>query len=181
MGAVYRVADTVVGGAQNVLRRDGCEHHLRHKAFRTLLHLIEHADRVVTKEELFRDVWDSAAVTDGALVQCIREIRIALGDDPQHPQFVRTVAKVGYQFIGPVSRMGAAPDPGRGAPPSRRSRWPIVAAPVMALAMVALVLLARDWRGRAGHVDHRIDQVSRVVGVEPIAPPAAAAATGPCR
>src|SRR5207253_6998761 len=40
------------------------------------------------------------AVTDDALVQCVMDIRRALGDDSRRPQFIKTVPKIGYRFIG---------------------------------------------------------------------------------
>lgn len=35
-------------------------------------------------------------------MQCIVEIRKALGDDSRHPHFIKTIPKIGYRFIGPV-------------------------------------------------------------------------------
>src|SRR5207247_2439988 len=45
------------------------------------------------------------AVTDDALVQCIKEIRQSLGDDSRQPRLIKTVPKIGYRFIGPVEEL----------------------------------------------------------------------------
>ena len=65
-----------------------------------LLFLLERRERLVTKEELFEHIWEGAAVTDNALLQCIFDIRKLLGDDARHPRFIKTFPKVGYRFIG---------------------------------------------------------------------------------
>lgn len=87
---------------RDCLARDGHEIGLRHKSFQVLLYLLEHRDRTVTKEELIETIWSDTAITPDALVQCIVDIRKALGDDPRHPQFVKTISRVGYRFVGPV-------------------------------------------------------------------------------
>jgi tetratricopeptide (TPR) repeat protein/DNA-binding winged helix-turn-helix (wHTH) protein len=76
---------------------------LRHQTFRVLLYLVEHPDVPVTKDQLADAIWENASVTDNTLVQCITEIRKALGDDPRHPHFIRTLPKVGYRFLPAVT------------------------------------------------------------------------------
>lgn len=67
---------------------------LRRKTLEVLLHLIEHADRVITKEELFAAVWPDVTVGDDSLAQCISEIRRALGPDGR--EVIKTVPRRGY-------------------------------------------------------------------------------------
>ncbi len=64
--------------------------------------MIEQRQRLIGKEELIENFWQGAAVTDNAIVQCIKEIRKALGDDPHEPRFIRTIHKIGYRFIAQV-------------------------------------------------------------------------------
>ena len=99
---VYRIADAEVDTLSGCLRRDGEECRLREQSLQVFLYLIEHRERPVTKEELMETVWRGTAVTDDALVQCIVEIRKALGDDSRHSRFIKTIPKIGYRFIGPV-------------------------------------------------------------------------------
>lgn len=111
----YRIGSAILDTSLNCLRRNGEEQRLRHKTFQTLLYLVERRDRVVTKDELLVNVWKDAAVTEDTLVQSISEIRKALGDDAQTPQFVKTVPKVGYRLVAPVEtideELAAAPEP----------------------------------------------------------------------
>ena len=53
---------------------------LRRKSFDVLRYLVEHAERVVTKEELIKAVWPDVTVGDESLTQCISEVRRALGE-----------------------------------------------------------------------------------------------------
>jgi tetratricopeptide (TPR) repeat protein/DNA-binding winged helix-turn-helix (wHTH) protein len=98
----YRVLDVEIDAANHAVRRGSASHHLRAQTMAVLIHLLEHSDRLVSKDELLRVVWRDVAVTDEALTQCIMEIRRALGDDHRRPRFLRTVHKGGYQFIAPV-------------------------------------------------------------------------------
>ena len=67
-----------------------------------LLHLLDHAGTLVTKEQLLDALWPEANVTENALTQAVSELRDALGDDAGSPQFIKTIARRGYRFIAPV-------------------------------------------------------------------------------
>lgn len=102
---IYRIGDIEVDPGLCQLRRDGEEQHLRPQTFQVLVYLLEHRQRLVTKEELFDFVWQGAAVTDGALVQCIVDLRKVLGDDSRQPRFIKTIPKTGYRFIADVEEV----------------------------------------------------------------------------
>ena len=85
------------------LERDGAPVALTPKAFSVLHHLARHAGRLVTKEEFLDVVWPGVFVGDAALKVCIREIRKALGDDPQTPTYIQTAHRRGYRFVAPVT------------------------------------------------------------------------------
>ena len=72
------------------------------RAFAVLRHLVEHAGRLITKDELFTTVWRDAVVSDAALASCIRDLRKALGDSSEAPRYIQTVHRRGFRFIGPV-------------------------------------------------------------------------------
>jgi adenylate cyclase len=74
---------------------------VRRKSFDVLRYLIEHAGRVVTKEELIGAVWPDVTVGDESLTQCISEVRRALDDEGQ--RIIRTVPRRGYLIGVPVS------------------------------------------------------------------------------
>jgi DNA-binding winged helix-turn-helix (wHTH) protein/class 3 adenylate cyclase len=84
------------------VRRGGQPVALTPRAFSVLSYLAAHANRLVTKNELLDHVWAGVFVGDAALKVCIREIRKALGDDPDAPQYIETAHRRGYRFIAPV-------------------------------------------------------------------------------
>ncbi len=89
------------------LERDGRPVALTPKAFSVLHHLARHAGRLVTKEEFLDVVWPGVFVGDAALKVCVREIRKAIGEDPQVPTYIQTVHRRGYRFVAPVTLVTA--------------------------------------------------------------------------
>ena len=78
------------------------------KAVEILVVLVERHGHVVTKEELLRTVWPDTFVEENNLAQNISILRRVLGEGRGDPQFIETVPKRGYRFIGPVAERAAA-------------------------------------------------------------------------
>ncbi|MDR3467764.1 MAG: winged helix-turn-helix domain-containing protein [Xanthobacteraceae bacterium] len=133
---------------------DGGVIKLRPKTLGILTLLAANAGRVLSKQQLMDAVWPNVHVGDDSLFQCIREIRIALGDDRR--QMVRLVSGQGYLFEAEVSVIeppisvvpgpGPAPaaEPGHAAGPAPRLlglRRPaaFAVAGVCAIAALAIV------------------------------------------
>lgn len=74
---------------------------------RLLLALIRRKDRIVTKEELLKVVWEKAALTDAPIAGAIRKLRAALGAAEDR---IATVHRKGYMFRGPVEPIEVADD-----------------------------------------------------------------------
>jgi TolB-like protein len=74
---------------------------LRRKSFELLRYLVEHAGRVVTKEEIIDAVWPDVTVSDESVTQCISEVRHALGE--QSRRIIKTVPRRGYLLDAPIS------------------------------------------------------------------------------
>jgi len=73
------------------------------KAFDVLHYLVTHPDRLVTKDTLLDTVWPETAVSDAVVRIAIGELRRALGDTAQAPQFTATVPRRGYRFVALVA------------------------------------------------------------------------------
>ncbi|MFD1193796.1 winged helix-turn-helix domain-containing tetratricopeptide repeat protein [Seohaeicola saemankumensis] len=110
---------------------------LRPQSLRVLSVLSEQAGTLVSKDSLMERVWPDTHVTDDSLVQCISEIRKALG--PEAGTLLRTVPKQGYRLDVPSDR------PHRASPltPARRAVLATVAV-VAVLALAALLLTPRQ-------------------------------------
>jgi DNA-binding winged helix-turn-helix (wHTH) protein len=108
---------------------DGQPVPVRRKTWAVLVYLVERPGVLVTKGQLLDAVWPDIAVTPDVLIRSIRELRIALGDDPRTPRCVETVHRRGYRFIAETQVAGSGPtvsassddtpdtgDPQRGTP-----------------------------------------------------------------
>jgi DNA-binding winged helix-turn-helix (wHTH) protein/TolB-like protein/Tfp pilus assembly protein PilF len=100
--SVFRFGDFVLDGSQRRLLRSGDDVYLPPKTFELLSYLLQNRGRVLTKTELLEAVWPDVNVVENTLAQRIREIREALGDGAHGGRFLKTVPRVGYQFIGKV-------------------------------------------------------------------------------
>ena len=103
---------------------------LRPQALAVLLELGRRHGELVTKLDLSARVWPGVSVTDDSLVQCVVEIRRALGDTRQ--QVVRTMPRRGYLLI--VDATGSTPHD-----PQKISVYRLAAA--IAIIAVAIVLV----------------------------------------
>jgi TolB-like protein len=73
-----------------------------------LAYLLKERGRVIGKKEMIDHVWSDTAVVDDVLVQSIKDIRRALGDDARHPRYIKTFPKTGYRFLGNIDEIIAA-------------------------------------------------------------------------
>jgi TolB-like protein len=71
--------------------------------FDLLLYLIEHKDRVVTREELLDTLWEGKIVTDAALGARLKDARKVVKDSGSKQQVIKTIHGRGYQFIAELS------------------------------------------------------------------------------
>ena len=74
---------------------------LSRKEFGVLAALVRYAGRVVTQQQLLRELWGPAHVEDTHYLRVvIGKLRQKLRDDPAAPRYLRTEPGVGYRFIG---------------------------------------------------------------------------------
>lgn len=106
--ATYCFGKFTVQTADRRLMREGREIYLRPKTYDTLLYLLDHHGHLVSKEELLNAVWADVEVTENALTHCIKEARAALDDNVQSPEFIRTIPRLGYEFVPEVEASNEA-------------------------------------------------------------------------
>ncbi len=76
------------------------------KAFDVLRYLVEHADRLVTQEEILEALWPETYVNPEVVKKYVLGIRKVLGDQTDKPAFVATFPRRGYRFIAPILDRG---------------------------------------------------------------------------
>lgn len=138
--------------AKGRLHGPGGEVALRPKSFDLLVYLLQNAGRVIPKDELLDAIWPDVTVTEDSLTQCIRDIRLALGESGAG--LLRTVPRRGYLFADAAGWNGPAdatelPQPNRLGWRHRMSsklcapvRWAMVV-----VAVAALTGTAWRWLG----------------------------------
>jgi DNA-binding winged helix-turn-helix (wHTH) protein/pimeloyl-ACP methyl ester carboxylesterase len=91
------------------LHRMGMVTHVEPQVFDVLVHLVRHRERVITKDELIREVWDGRAVSDDTLTSRVSAARRAIGDTGTEQRFIRTVTRRGFRFVGEVREENGSP------------------------------------------------------------------------
>ena len=124
------------------LTRAGMPVALRPKTLALLSYFATHPGRVLDKQELLAAVWPGVVVTDDSLTQCVRELRVALGDKAEG--LIRTVTRRGYLFE-PGAGDAAASAPADPAIPVRRpGLWMGLALAGALLAGGLAIVASRD-------------------------------------
>lgn len=102
---VIQFEDVEIDLAKFEIRRGGLRVHLEKQPFDLLVLLLRNRGDLVPRKEIAESLWGANVFveTDRSINNAIRKIRVALGDDPEHPRFIDTVAGRGYRFIASVS------------------------------------------------------------------------------
>lgn len=148
------------------LLKDGREIPVRPKSFDVLRYLVENHGRVVSKEELLAAVWGDVVVSDGSIVQCMIDLRKALGDDERSA--VRTVPRRGYMFCLPVTER--SPD-ANGAPGTGTTMGYGKLVPAGAAVLLAIVIAAAWLATRPAGDTAAADSIAVVPFIDSGAPP----------
>jgi predicted ATPase/class 3 adenylate cyclase/DNA-binding winged helix-turn-helix (wHTH) protein len=99
---IYLFGDYELDTRLYELRQGGQPCPLEPQVFDLLVHLIQHRDRVVTRQELLDHLWPDQLVTDAALTHRLMTARKAVGDSTQTQRVIKTVRSRGYRFVAAV-------------------------------------------------------------------------------
>ena len=101
-----------ITSASNIIKLDrlelDCNYHslfvdskqvkLKEMEFRLLKFLMENKNIVLSKDELFKNVWKDTFISDGTLNVHIRRLREKIEINPNNPQYIKTILGIGYVF-----------------------------------------------------------------------------------
>jgi TolB-like protein/DNA-binding winged helix-turn-helix (wHTH) protein/Tfp pilus assembly protein PilF len=134
------------------LRKGGLPVKLPPQPTKLLIFLASRAGELVTREEIKESLWGADTFVDfeQGLNFCIKKIRSALGDNPDHPEFIQTLPRRGYRFIGSVQSQ--ARDEGRSEGTTHKNasvRRSLVFSRKLSLtvALISLGVLALGYAG----------------------------------
>lgn len=118
MSEIYRFADLELDTAQFQVRRGGRVLSVQPQVFDVLLYLLQHHDRVVSKDELLDQVWSGRFISESTLSSRIKAVRKIIGDSGKEQKLLKTLRNRGFRFVGEVTvalgdtrRIAAAPAP----------------------------------------------------------------------
>lgn len=112
---IYRFKNCELNTDRILLKRDGSPVRIEPQVFNTLVFLIRHRGRVVSRDELLNQVWGHEYVSESTLSSCIKMVRRAVGDDGARQETIRTVHGKGYELTADVSEHQPAEPAGAGA------------------------------------------------------------------
>lgn len=141
----------VIDREARTLTRSGNRVQIQRKPLEVLIHLVQAAPRLVTRDELLQQFW-SRAVNEEALTRCVSTIRKLLGDLDDPPRLIETHRAQGYRFIGTLSERG---------PAAPRSGKPIALAGAGA-GVALLVVAGLAFAPRQTDVPPEIEYIDRV-------------------
>jgi DNA-binding winged helix-turn-helix (wHTH) protein len=121
MVVFYRFENCVLDVARRELRRGAIVCSIEPQVFELLHLLITNRDRVVSREEIFKTVWQGRFVSESVLGNRINAARIAIGDDGSQQRLIKTLRRVGFRFIGAVRVAKAEPNAPSVVQPSKIS------------------------------------------------------------
>ncbi len=102
MNEIFQFGEFRIDPLERTLRRNDSPVALQRRAFDVLLYLVQNPGRVVSKDELLKNVWPDAFVDENNLTQSISVLRKALDQRPGGNSYITTLPGRGYQFVVPV-------------------------------------------------------------------------------
>ncbi|WJR81068.1 winged helix-turn-helix domain-containing tetratricopeptide repeat protein [Bradyrhizobium sp. NP1] len=118
----FTFGDHALDTDKRELRRSGEPIAVEPQVFDLLIYLIQNRDRVVSKDDLFAEVWGGRIVADSTLATRINAARKAIGDSGNEQRLIRTIARRGVRFVGDVQSREAAIEFAQAADPSLDER-----------------------------------------------------------
>lgn len=106
---IYRFRDFELDTDRYELRARGSVRHVEPQVFDVLVYLIDHRERLVTRDELLAQVWGHSFVSDATVSSRLMAARKAIDDSGRAQKLIRTVRGRGYQFTGTVQEAAAPP------------------------------------------------------------------------
>src|ERR1700729_2874930 len=99
---LFQFGEFQIDAQARTLRRKKASVTLNFRAFDVLLYFVQNPGRVLTREELLKNVWPDTFVDEHNLAQSISVVRRALEEKPGDNSYIVTLPGRGYQFVSPV-------------------------------------------------------------------------------
>jgi adenylate cyclase len=130
--------------ARRELRRGGKLVAMEPQVFDVLVYLIQHRDRVVSRDDLLASVWGGRIVSESTLSSRINSARSAIGDSGEGQRLIKTLPRKGFRFVG---RVREEEGPGRtldGGTPAEPPRPALALPDKPSIAVLAFTNMSGD-------------------------------------
>src|SRR5579863_3321623 len=107
---VFQFGDFQIDAEARTLRRQEEVVRLNLRAFDVLLYFVQNPGKVLTRDELLKNVWPDTSVDENSLAQSISALRRSLEEKPGDNSYIATLPGRGYQFVSPVQVVGPDSD-----------------------------------------------------------------------
>jgi Tol biopolymer transport system component/DNA-binding winged helix-turn-helix (wHTH) protein len=146
------------------LRRDGQPVRLQDQPFRTLAFLVQRAGNLVTREELRAELWPDGTFVEfeHSLNTAIKKVRQALAEGAGSPEYIETVPRYGYRFIGEIVTDAAANEEKTVGGEPRRFQFHRYGIAAAAAGLLCVVLGGALFRTKAPAHQTPISNLSRL-------------------
>ena len=118
----YRFGACTLCPESHTLEVEGVPVHVEPQVFDILLLLVQHAERLVSHDQLMFEVWGGRIVSDATVSARISAARAVIGDDGRRQDWIRTVPRRGFRFVGAVEQIGHVPSVSAALPADERQR-----------------------------------------------------------
>jgi TolB-like protein len=141
---LYRFEIFTLDTDRRELRRGGRLVSIEPKVFDLLAHLIDHRQRVVSKDDLIAAVWRGRIVSESAITTCINGARAALGDTGETQRLIKTLPRKGIRFIGNAREELQSPRAPKAARPVTPSKVRLALPDKPSIAVLPFTSLSTD-------------------------------------
>src|SRR5688572_19286970 len=160
----YQIAEYIIDTARYRISSGDAVIPAEPKVFDLLVYLVRHRERVLSREELFREVWDGREVSDATLSNHVKSARKILGDSGELQKTIQTIRGRGYQFIAPVTVIPEGSEPQPATAPVAKPVVPAWRSP-LPIAGVLLLAALLGWYAFASFQARPVSGVPYVVVV----------------
>ena len=99
---IYSIKKHSIDSKNFIIKQSGNKIEVEPLVFDLIIYLIENRSKLVTREEIFENIWYNRIVSDATLSNHITKARSVLGDDGQSQNIIKTIHGRGYQFIAEI-------------------------------------------------------------------------------
>jgi DNA-binding winged helix-turn-helix (wHTH) protein/TolB-like protein/Tfp pilus assembly protein PilF len=102
---IYRVSQYEINTTQFTFSDSGKMVPVEPKVFDVIVYLLNHRNTVISRDELFAQIWANREVTDTTLSNHIKSARKLFGDSGELQSVIKTIRGRGYQFVADVEEV----------------------------------------------------------------------------